>query len=448
MNTAIPWILWTCLSLGLIGYFTYRLNSQNQDVFLPGSSTDGHYQIELACSACHTPMMGVKEQACLDCHGADLDEAKDSHPKKKFTDPRNATQLEKLDARRCITCHIEHRTERTKAMGLTIPEDYCLYCHENIADERPSHKEFNFLSCATAGCHNFHDNTALYEDFLAKHFDEPMVKSEQIILQRDLKTRLLKTEVIAFLKPLKTEDADIPPKLSFASAPQQSEWTETSHARAGINCSNCHQPDPEGIRGAWTDQVNHTSCQACHASETQGWLRGKHGMRHAQELPPMNPKEARLPMKSSAKHENLSCVSCHSAHTFNTEEAAVHSCMKCHDDEHSNNYFNSPHYQLFVQEGDAPEPTTRGVSCATCHLPRVVRNIDGKDWVHVEHNQNWNLEPNEKMIRSVCLNCHGLGFSIDALADPELIQSNFQGQPSQHIESIDLVKRRLEETPN
>lgn len=46
------------------------------------------------------------------------------------------------------------------------------------------------------------------------------------------------------------------------------------------------------------------------------------------------------------------------------------------------------------------------------------------------------------MIREVCMNCHGLGFSIDALADPKLIANNFQGRPSQHIKSIQMAKVR------
>ena len=66
-----------------------------------------------------------------------------------------------------------------------------------------------------------------------------------------------------------------------------------------------------------------------------------------------------------------------------------------------------------------------------------------KKIVIAEHNQNMNLRPNEKMLRSVCMNCHGLGFSIDALADKILIKNNFTGKPEKHIRSIDMVKHRL-----
>ena len=64
------------------------------------------------------------------------------------------------------------------------------------------------------------------------------------------------------------------------------------------------------------------------------------------------------------------------------------------------------------------------------------------DRVRVQHNQNWNLRPNEKMIRDVCLNCHGLGFSIDSLADRNLIELNFRGRPSRHIESIEMAAKK------
>jgi hypothetical protein len=76
-------------------------------------------------------------------------------------------------------------------------------------------------------------------------------------------------------------------------------------------------------------------------------------------------------------------------------------------------------------------------------LPRT-ESDDPQKHYFVQHNQNDNLRPNEKMIRSVCMNCHGLKFSIDALADPELVKRNFIGLPSRHIQSIDMAEARHE----
>jgi hypothetical protein len=88
-------------------------------------------------------------------------------------------------------------------------------------------------------------------------------------------------------------------------------------------------------------------------------------------------------------------------------------------------------------------PRNSGVSCATCHLPREIQRQDGKDIVRVQHNQNINLRPRDKMVRSVCLNCHGLGFSLDALADTALVARNFAGSPARHVPSLDMAEKRL-----
>jgi hypothetical protein len=71
-----------------------------------------------------------------------------------------------------------------------------------------------------------------------------------------------------------------------------------------------------------------------------------------------------------------------------------------------------------------------------------VSEENGAEVVRVQHNQNANLRPNEKMIREVCMNCHGLGFSIDALADSALIEANFRGRPARHIDSIEMAARK------
>jgi len=60
----------------------------------------------------------------------------------------------------------------------------------------------------------------------------------------------------------------------------------------------------------------------------------------------------------------------------------------------------------------------------------------------VQHNQNANLRPNEKMVRTTCLHCHGLAFSLDAMADARLVESNFAGRPTVHVRSVDMAQER------
>ena len=110
------WILWGLICLALAGYFVNQMFIQaHKTDFLIGEASYGHYQIEMACTACHNEPFGGEEilqNACVACHQTELDAAHDSHPKKKFTDPRNADRLEVVDARYCVSCHTEHQHER------------------------------------------------------------------------------------------------------------------------------------------------------------------------------------------------------------------------------------------------------------------------------------------------------------------------------------------------
>ena len=69
--------------------------------------------------------------------------------------------------------------------------------------------------------------------------------------------------------------------------------------------------------------------------------------------------------------------------------------------------------------------------------------------VLVQHNQNATLRPNDKMLRGACLNCHGLAFSLDALADAALVERNFAGRPAVHVKSVEMAleaERRADES--
>jgi hypothetical protein len=79
-------------------------------------------------------------------------------------------------------------------------------------------------------------------------------------------------------------------------------------------------------------------------------------------------------------------------------------------------------------------------------MPIAEKRDAGGQRVHfVTHNQNDSLRPNEKMVRSACIGCHGLQFSLDSLADPALIEWNFNGRSTVHIESIKWAQERIEE---
>jgi hypothetical protein len=439
----IPWFSWAVLTLLLGGYFAQVLRNDQSALFLPNRSSHGHHQIEKACNVCHTEPFGgenMLQAACVQCHGEALKAAHDSHPKRLFTDPRNADRVAGIDAKRCVTCHQEHRPGLLRPMDVTIADDNCLHCHGEVAEERPSHVGFSARTCASGGCHNYHDNSALYEDFLVKHLNDPGTLPEATVVGRNL-SEVARALAKRPVRSLTHKDQDAP--AAHADPKAVAQWAETAHARGGVNCRDCHiEKTSDGGAAVWREKPGVAACRECHEEEVNGFEGGKHGVRLALDLPSMQPRLARQPMKAKARDKELQCNSCHGAHRYDTRKAAVESCLGCHHDEHSRAYKQSPHYRLWQAEvTDRDEPGS-GVACATCHLPRETHRQEGLARVRVQHNQSQNLRPNEKMIRSVCLTCHGLGFAIDALADGDLVRRNFNGAPSRHVASVDMAKAR------
>lgn len=444
------WLAWlsVVVLLSLILGVILIGGTGDKSLYLIGQMTGGHAQFGLQCSSCHAKPFSGKEglqKACLDCHAKELKEADDSHPKSKFTDPRNADRVAKLDARYCVACHVEHKPETSYVMGVTLPPDFCVTCHYDIAEDRPSHKGLEFNTCQSAGCHNFHDNRALYEDFLLKHAADKQMLQSQLLLVRNYKAKYRldqKAGLSADIKPILAGREDVPVGLK-QRIKVPANWHKTVHARAGVNCLKCHKATLS--TKDWVDKPQHDVCKHCHKQEHATFLQGKHGIRLGLKLSPMTPAKARISMKKKALHKDLNCNSCHKAHQRNTRYAAVDACLACHDSRHVNNYKKSPHFNLWKKElAEIGRPGT-GVSCASCHMPRRKYISAGNDYVWVDHNQNANLRPNEKMIREVCMNCHGLGFSIDSLASEQLIHSNFNGKPEESVKSIEWAKKRVKQ---
>jgi len=487
------------IGLGLVAVVAPALvffRQSDKKVFLPGHTSAGHHQIEKKCEACHTPMGGVLQKACVDCHGDGLSVEEDSHSPGKFEDPRNALQLGKLDAAHCVECHREHRPEDTDRLSVSAKPGFCVECHRDVARERPNHKELAFTTCTNVGCHNFHDNRAVYTDFLVKHQTEPDLLARPVVA-------LLGSQATAAaaVAPAGSEGASAPaapaagpggtptatsdavsaaaavvagvvgpapaptpaaiPTPPAPDAPSEIEdrgsqdaagrrdatvaWERSAHARAGVNCSACHRAEGKPT-AAWTWRPDATvTCARCHADERRTFFGGKHGMRLAVGLPAMVPADALLPMKAAVKnaHEKgLTCARCHDAHGPDLRLAAVETCESCHNDTHTRNYRLSAHYARWEAETSGTGAPGTGVSCATCHLPRTIDRLGDTPRVWVDHNQNANLRPVDKMARSVCMSCHGLSFSLASLADWGVIEGNFTAKPRAVRTGFDLLTRK------
>jgi hypothetical protein len=247
------------------------------------------------------------------------------------------------------------------------------------------------------------------------------------------------------VRALGEADRDAPADLDYDPQVLR-DWAASTHARSGVNCRACHRDVVNAAR--WVPKPSPAVCDRCHADEGRGFRAGRHGMRVARELTAMQPAMARVPMHADAAARALGCDSCHGSHRFDAARAGVDACVKCHDDEHSKAYRASPHFRALLKERSGDAPRGSGVSCATCHLFRERAKVEGVPRTRVQHNQNLNLRPNEKMIRGVCMNCHGLEFSLDALADPALLRNNFSGRPTRHIDSVQMAVKRIKERPN
>jgi len=451
----LAWIVSSCIGCGVFAHI--MLKAEDKTIFMPGPLSDGHHQLSESCDSCHTDSFGggvVLQESCVACHGDERKKPFDSHPKAKFADPRNADMLSQINATECVTCHVEHKPEITLVNGLTRPKDLCFHCHEAIAEERPSHDGMGFETCASSGCHNYHDNRALYTKFLVNRIDDPAILPEASVPERefaDMLDMLLEYPRDNYpVAPLARHQTDEPEGLAVAGR-VYAEWARSGHAGQGVNCTACHVnntssiAEGHGLEGvdlqAWQASPGVEGCIACHAIEVETFGQGKHGMRLVEGLSPMKPVMARLQMHQDAKHNELTCNSCHVAHDYDVVTAAVESCLGCHADDHSVAYRNSKHYALWLAETEGDGEPGSGVSCATCHMPRVSMDVDDyNSRVVVDHNQSANLAPNSKMLRSACLECHGLEFSINALADQALITSNFQGNSNVKVESMSMAR--------
>lgn len=402
------WILWGVLSLILstaIGFGIVfsklhdkddKLQMAAREMFSPGSMTPGHQQIAGQCTSCHGDKpfeAAVTNEACSTCHARNDDnKAESTHPKAKFEDPANAERLNVIAADKCTTCHAEHQPGSNPHVGVTQPKDFCVACHKDVAKDTPSHQDMAFDTCTNAGCHSYHDNRATYRKLLKKNIGKGVPESAMVLV-RDFGSRFEELGV---------------------------------------------KENPHG-----TGKVG--ECKTCHAEETASFELGKHGVRTAAGLSPMSPKLSKLSNLSFTKEahsKDLTCTSCHEADKPNVKTAAVEACMSCHNDEHTRNYEKSKHAELWKKEVKGELPAGSGVSCATCHMPRMEGSTaDGNTRVIVSHNNTGNLRPAIKQAK-VCTTCHSLQFTHDALAEKGLGKDNFLHKPSTRVKSIDMEAAR------
>jgi len=394
----------------------------DRKAFLPGTTSDGHHVFEESCRSCHDPFRGVAAARCASCHPPDR--GPDTHTAALFDDPRWAATLARLDARECVSCHAEHRRADG---GVTVDPGFCFPCHDDVPAKRASHASFAPTSCGRAGCHNYHDNSALNVAFLTRHAAEPDRLAAPVTLERTMPS------------PQPAPDVRFPP-----GEPHDPElvarWRASAHAGAGVGCPECHDPQQRGFRRTPSDEP----CARCHTYEDRTFRSGKHGVRRAADLSDLTPRAARLPMREAAP-SHLRCSTCHDAHSVDTRRAAVEACLSCHDDAHSRAYLESPHGRAWRNGPATARPAADAVTCATCHLPRIETQDEGKRRVAVDHRNTLTLRPPDRMAKRVCMGCHGLPLALASLLDERLVETNFKGRPARTAEAVDMARALAEE---
>ncbi|GAB4537657.1 MAG: hypothetical protein Tsb0014_26650 [Pleurocapsa sp.] len=210
-------------------------------------------------------------------------------------------------------------------------------------------------------------------------------------------------------------------------------WQTSAHALAEVNCSSCHQDENTK---QFLAHPTEESCRSCHEYTVDTFLLGKHGIRTQEGMSPLTPAMANIPMKESSLDLQMNCNSCHNVHSVNTAQAAVDSCLTCHNDNHSLNYRNSPHATIVADINSLPRPDRNAVTCATCHLPRESH----EKTIVVNHNNTYTLLPRDRMVKDVCMNCHGVEHAYNSIFDDELVEANFARPPTLKLETFDLVR--------
>jgi hydroxylamine dehydrogenase len=177
------------------------------------------------------------------------------------------------------------------------------------------------------------------------------------------------------------------------------DWKLSEHAGLGIGCDSCHGGEHLTVADATKAKLpTAETCGQCHADRLEQFKKGKHALAWAamEAMPTIHyqpmamtegmkgcggchkiglkaPEQIAELAKSGVRFGNASCDSCHTRHTFSTEEAkAPQACKTCHmgfDHPQWEMYSSSKHgvreelKQMKIKSEASNSPT-----CQTCHM--------------------------------------------------------------------------------
>ena len=177
------------------------------------------------------------------------------------------------------------------------------------------------------------------------------------------------------------------------------DWRLSEHAGLGIGCDSCHGSEHLTAEDAAKAKLpTAETCGQCHVDRLEQFKKGKHALAwSAMEAMPTihyqpmamtagmkgcggchkiglkSPEQVAELAKSGVRFGNASCDSCHTRHTFSTEEAkSPQACKTCHmgfDHPQWEMYSSSKHgvreelKQMKIKSEASNSPT-----CQTCHM--------------------------------------------------------------------------------
>jgi hypothetical protein len=284
----------------------------------PSELSAAHQNLNNNCFSCHTPLIGVPNNKCIECHklseiGKDTLVSMDSISLKKVLFHKGFANQS------CVACHTEHQgIQPTIAISkfehaLVSKEiiNNCLNCHE--VSNTSIHKQ---VSTDCKSCHNTIDWKSITS------FNHNMILGDT------------KNDCI-----------------SCHQSPKN-----VVHEMSGTNCTECHNTTK------WTPATfNHNkilsgaknTCISCHESPKDSFHEGAgtnctecHSI--AKWVPSTFNHEAYFILD---KNHNSSCITCHSNNNFKT-----YTCYGCH--EHSETKIRNEHLEEGIRNFE---------NCVSCH---------------------------------------------------------------------------------
>ena len=219
------------------------------EMWSSGSLSSGHAGLSKNCTACHVkPFEAVRDTACVGCHTSIHDHADPYRLARSRPDLGRWARFqlavkEKFDIPpgRCVDCHTEH--EGSKPMPLTA-QRFCSDCHSDLKSKLPDTK------IANAG------------DFGRSHpeFRPALITSwsggRPVVARASLATG-----------PTEDNGLKFPHAMHLSAVNGVAQMTRRLSPSFGfgakLECKDCHQPTPDGVR--FQPVRMERNCQMCHS---------------------------------------------------------------------------------------------------------------------------------------------------------------------------------------